>query len=115
MASFSAESGADSRGYHLGWTLAFDDVADTVTVDAVYTRPAGTPDVPPQIAKLTILLNTSVSITLDLVTATLSTGGLFDGNPATMLNSGPRTRTGVRLKISADRAALITHSTEFLP
>lgn len=111
MANFSASSGADSRGSHLEWSLVFNDAVDTVTIDASYSGPAPAP----QVAKITIMLNTSVSITLDLLTARLSTGQLFDGDAATMLNSGPRTRTGVRLKVSADRAALITHSTEFLP
>jgi hypothetical protein len=115
VANFSASSGAFSRGYSLDWTLVFDDVANTVTIDATYTQPPDGTIPVPGTAAITFTLNTSVSIRLDLVTARLSTGQLFDGNSATMLNSGPRTRTGVRLKVSADRAAAITHSTEFVP
>lgn len=115
MANFSASSGAFSRGYSLDWTLDFDDAANTVTVTVVYGRPAGSPDADPQAAKMTLTLNSSVQITLDFLTARLSTGQLFDGSAAPMLNAGARTRSGVKLKVSADRAALITHSTEFLP
>jgi hypothetical protein len=80
-------------------------VANTVTIDATYTQPPDGTIPVPGTAAITFTLNTSVSIRLDLVTARLSTGQLFDGNSATMLNSGPRTRTRrTRLKVSADRA-----------
>lgn len=115
MANFSASSGAFSRGFSLDWTLVFDDAADTVTIDATYSQPPGAGVPVPAVARMTITLNSSVAITLDFNTARIVSGPLFDGNAATMLNAGPRVRTGVRLKISADRAALITHSTEFLP
>lgn len=116
MANFSASSGVDSQGYHLEWTLAFDDAADTVTVDAIYTRSNGQAAPAPQKAEITVTLNTSVAITLNLLTGRLDNGAAFvQGSPGNMLNAGPKTRTGVRLKVSADRAALITFSTDLLP
>ena len=114
MADIFASSGASSGGYTLEWSLVFDDAADTVTIDATYTGPNGPPQ--PQVAALTVTLNTSASIGVDFLTGLLSTGGSFvQGSPGNMLNAGAKTRTNVRLQISPDRAAGITHSTEFLP
>lgn len=115
MANFSASSGASSRGFSLDWALAFDDTANTVTITATHTRTDGSAAPDPQVAKVTVTLNTSVAVTVDLLTGLLNNGQAFDGTATKMINSGPRTRTGVKLKISADRAALITHSTEYLP
>jgi hypothetical protein len=115
MTNFGASSGADGGGCHLGWDLAFNDAADTVTITAVHTRFDGSAAPAPQVAKMTITLNTSVAITLDLLTGRLGGGQAFDGTATAIINSGPRVRTGVRLKVSADRAALITHSTEYQP
>lgn len=116
MANFSASSGASGFGCSLEWTLVFDDAANTVTVNATHRKLSdGTAAPAPQQAQITFTLNSGASISLNLITARLSTNQLFDGNSATMLNAGNRTRTNVRLRISADRAALITHSTEYLP
>lgn len=120
MANFSASSGASSQGFHLGWSLVFDDTANTITLTADHTRTNGTPAPDPQVARITLVLNTSVDITVDLLTGRIlnaqgGQGQAFDGTATPIINSGPRIRTGVKLKISADRAALITYSTEYLP
>lgn len=120
MADFFASSGAGGNGCLLEWALDFDDSANTVTVSSTHKHFNGTAAPDPQIARVTITLNTTVDITLDLLTGRLlnaqgGQGQAFDGTATKIINSGDRTRTGVRLKISADRAALITHSTEYLP
>lgn len=120
MADFHASNGTDSQGFHLQWALVFDDSANTVTITADHTRSNGSAAPNPQVARVTFVLNSSVDITLDLLTGRLlnaqgGQGQAFDGTATAIINSGPRTRTNVRLRISADRAALITHSTEYLP
>jgi len=117
MANFSASSGAMSLGYSLDWTLAFDDAADTVVIEALYTQPPNGVIPVPWRARLTIILNTSVDATVDLITGLLVPSGVpfVQDSPGNMLNAGPKTRTGVKLKVSADRAAAISHSTEFFP
>lgn len=115
MADFFASSGAGGNGCLLEWTLHFDDAADTVTVNATHAHFNGSPAPDPQQAQITLTLNSSVSIGLNLLTGRLTNGQAFDGTATKIINSGDRTRTGVRLKVSADRARLITHSTEYLP
>lgn len=115
MADFFASSGAGGGGCLLEWDLHFNDAADTVTITATHKHFDGSPAPDPQQAQITVTLNTSVSVSVNLLTGRLSTGQAFDGTATAIINSGPRTRTGVRLKVSADRAALITHSTEYLP
>lgn len=115
MADIIAESAAGGNGCRLDWNLDFDDVANTVTVTATHTRFDGSPAPDPQQAQLTLQLNTSVAISLNLLTGRLSNGQAFDGTATKIINSGPRTRTGVRLSVSTDRARLITFSTEYLP
>lgn len=115
MADFGASSGADAPGYHFEWLLLFDDTADTVTVTAVHTRRDGSPAPAPQQAGLTLQINSGQAISLNLLTGQLTPGGLFDGTAGNMLNTGPRTRTNVRLRVSANRAAMIDHSTQYQP
>lgn len=121
MANFSASSGASGWSPSLNgpctleWSLVFDDAANTVTVNATHVKNDGQPAPVPQQAQITLQLNGGQSISLNLITARLSTGQLFDGNAATMLNGGSRTRSGVTLSVSANRAKLITHSTEYQP
>lgn len=115
MANFFASSAAGGHGCRLDWTLDFDDVANTVTVQATHAHFDGSPSPDPQQADLTFTLNTSVSITLNLLTGMLSQGGAFDGTASEIINSGPRTRTGVRLSLSSGRAKVITFSTAYLP
>lgn len=115
MADIFAQSAAGGNGFRLDWTLDFDDVANTVTVDATHTRSNGSvaPD-PPQ-AQITLQLNGGQGIGLDLLTGRLSNGVAFDGTATKIINSGPRTRTSVRLSVSNDRAKLITFSTQYQP
>jgi hypothetical protein len=115
MANFTASSGAGGGGCLLEWSLSFDDAANTVTISATHAHFDGSQAPAPQQADVTFQLSTGQSISINLLTARLSTGQLFDGNAATMLNSGPRTRTNVKLSVTADRAKLITHSTQYLP
>jgi hypothetical protein len=115
MATFFASSAAGGNGSRLDWTLDFDDTANTATVNATHTHFDGSPSPDPQQAALTFRLNTGQSITVDLLTGLLSTGAPFDGTASTMINTGPRTRTNVKLSVSNDRAKLITYSTTYLP
>lgn len=115
MADFSASSGAGSRGYTLEWSLVFDDTANTITINATHRDSAGQPAPAPQEAELTFRLNSGQAIGVNLITARLSNNQLYDGNAATMLNAGDRTRTGVTLSVSSNRARLITHSTAYQP
>ena len=116
MANVSASSGASGLGCILEWSLLFDDAANTVTINATHKRTDGALAPDPQQAQITTTLDTNQTVTVDLLTATIQPGGqLFDGDPASMLNSGPRTRTNVKLKVSADRAAVLTFSTQYQP
>lgn len=130
MADVFAQAGAGGNNCKVLWNLDFDDVANTVTIDSTHTHFDGSPCPDPRKAWITVLLNTSVNITVDLLTGEVGTpnGPLDDpntiltgrqpfvqGSPGKMINAGPKTRTGVRLKISADRAALISFSTQYLP
>lgn len=119
----TASGGAGAGGHKVAWTLEFDDVADTVTIDAVHTRFSGDPQAgPPQTARINIVLPNGDRVACNLLTARLESTDrpawnnvLFDGSAATMLNSGPRTRTNVRLRVSANRARLIEFSTDYQP
>jgi hypothetical protein len=116
MADVFASAGAGGRNCRLDWTLDFDDVANTVTLNATHTHFDGTaaPD-PPQ-AQITIQLNTSVDITVDLLTGLMSQGGQFSqAAPGKIVNQGPKVRTGVRLKVSANRAGALSFSTQYTP
>lgn len=116
MADVFAEAGAGGNNCRLDWTLDFDDSANTVTIDATHTHFDRSPAPDPQQAEITVILNTSVSVTVDLLTGLLSQGGAFvQGSPGKMINAGPKTRTNVRLKVSADRARLISFTTQYLP
>lgn len=115
MADFGASSGAMTPGFNFEWSLLFNDTADTVTVTAVHTRRDGSAAPAPQAAGITLQINSGQAISLDLLTGQLTPGGLFDGTAGNMLNTGPRTRTNVRLRVSADRAAMMTHSTQYQP
>lgn len=115
MADFFASSAAGGNGCRVDWTLNFDDTANTVTIEATHTHFDGSPAPDPQQASITFRLNSGQSITVDLLTGLLSSGGAFDGTASKIINSGPRTRTNVRLSVSTDRAKLITYSTSYLP
>jgi hypothetical protein len=115
VADYIASAGAYGNNCKLVWSLDFDDVANAVAITATHTHFDDSPAPDPQQAVLTFTLNTSQSIDLDLLTGLLSQGGAFDGTATAIINSGTRTRTGVKLKISADRAKLITFSTAYLP
>jgi hypothetical protein len=115
MADLFAESGAGAQGCRLDWQLRFDDAADTVTVTATHTRFDGSPAPDPQQAQITFTLNGGASIGLNLLTGRLTNNQPFDGTATKIIGSGPRTRTNVRLQISANRAQLITHSTQYQP
>jgi hypothetical protein len=67
------------------------------------------------VAQLTFTLGNNQSIGLNLLTGRLTNNQAFDGTATKIINSGPRTRTGVTLRISADRAALLTFSTAYTP
>lgn len=112
----NAEGGAGAGGHRLTWALAFDDVADTVTIDATHARFSGAEQAgPPQVAQINLILPNGNAISVNLITARLGTGQLFDGNAATMINSGPRTRTNVRLRLSPRRSRLIEFTTDYSP
>jgi hypothetical protein len=114
--NFSASSGASGLGFTLEWSLDFDDAANTITINATHVRNSdGAPAPAPQQAELTFRLSNNQSIGVNLITGRLTNGQLFDGTNATMINSGPRTRSGVTLSVSADRASLITNSTSYVP
>lgn len=116
MADIIASGGAGARGTKFLWDLDFDDVANTVTITATHTRFDGSATPDPQQAEITLILNTSVNVTVDCLAGTLSTGGAFSqATPGPMLNQGPRTRTNVKLKVSADRAQAISFTTQYLP
>lgn len=115
MADIFAEGGAGGNGYRLSWTLDFDDVANTVTIDATHARLDGSPASDPQRAEITVQLNSGQAITVDLLTGMMSTGQAFDGTASTMLNTGPRTRTNVKLSVSTSRSKLIAFSTQYKP
>ena len=116
MANITASGGAGSNGVKFLWDLVFDDVANTVQIATTYTKFDGTPaPSPPQVASITVVLNTSVNVTVNCLTGTLSTGGNFSqGSPGPMLNTS-KTRTNVRLRVSANRAAALEFSTQFTP
>lgn len=118
----NAEGGAGAGGHRLTWTLAFDDVADTVTVDATHARFSGAEQLgPPSQAQIVLLLSNGQGVRVNLLTAQLFSGtngnllGLFDGDATSMINDGPRTRTNVRLNVGAGRGRVITFSTLYSP
>lgn len=114
MADIIASGGAGANGCKFLWDLDFDDSANTVTITAVHTHFDDSPAPDPQQAEITVILNSSVSVTVDCLTGRLSTGGNFSqANPGPMLNSGARTRTNVRLRVSQDRAAAISFTTQY--
>lgn len=115
MADISASSAAGGNGCRLDWTLHFDDAADTVTIEATHTRFDGSVAPDPQQAAITIQVNSGQAVTVDLLTGLLSTGGAFDGTASKIINSGPRTRTNVRLTVSTKRAKAINFSTTYTP
>lgn len=131
-----SQGAAGGNGHRVDWTLDFNDTANTITIDAKHTRMASDGQggflpalAEPQRAWITVQLNTGQARTVDLVTGMIGVASgplndintvlnnpqLFDGNAAEMLNSGPRVRTGVRLTVSADRAAMMSFSTQYKP
>lgn len=115
MATIHAEAGAGAAGCLLSWQLDFDDVANTVTVNATHTHFDGSPAPDPQQAQITLQLNSGQPISLDLLTGRLSNGAAFDGTASKIIDSGPRTRSNVRLTVGSGRGKVITFSTQYLP
>lgn len=116
MADVFATAGAGGNNCKVDWTMDFDDSADTVTITATHTHFDGSPAPDPQQADITVQLNSGVSVGVNLLTGVLSTGGNFSqASPGKIINAGAKTRTGVRLRVTADRAALISFSTQYLP
>jgi hypothetical protein len=117
----TASGGSGAGGHKLLWTLQFDDAANTVTIDATHTKFDGSTAIgDPLVAGITLTLNNGQKIRVDLLTGELFDAqddslGLFDGTPGTMLNTGPRTRTGVRLQVSAGRGRVLTFNTSYVP
>lgn len=116
MADILASGGAGGNNCKVLWDLDYDDAANTVTIAATHTHFDDSPAPDPQQAQITVQLNSGQAISVDLLTGLLSTGGPFSQtSPGPIINAGPKTRTSVRLRISAGRAQLITISTEYLP
>lgn len=116
MADIQSSGGAGAKGCKFLWDLNFDDSANTVTITAIHTHFDGSPALDPQQADITVVLNSSVSITVNCLTGKLSNGQDFSqASPGPMLNTSPKTRTGVRLKVSADRAAALSFTTQYTP
>lgn len=114
MANIFVSAGASAIRGRLAWDLTFDDVANTVTINAVHTRPNGSPAPDPLVAIITVTLEGGASVSVDLLTGLLNGGAPFvQGSPGKMINAGPKTRTSVRLTVSADRAASISFATEY--
>lgn len=112
MAQIGYGAEVSGHGHKLVWNAVLDDVAHTITLDAVHTLFDGVspPLGDPQKAQITLILNSGQPFVIDLLTD----GGQFDGGAAMIINSGPRVRQNVRLKVSSDRAQLISHSTDYL-
>src|SRR5689334_9664970 len=78
----------------LPWSFDFDDVANTVTVTGTHTKNDDSPVVDPQVARLTIVLNTSLDATVDLLTGKLVAPPALAGqdfsqsSPGEILNAG---------------------------
>lgn len=118
----NAEGGAGAGGHRLTWTLAFDDVADTITINATHAQFSGAEQLAaPQEAQIVLELSNGQSIRLNLLTGVLFNNnngnslGLFDGVAGNMLNTGDRTRTNVRLRVAAGRGRVLTFSTLYQP
>jgi hypothetical protein len=117
-----AEGGAGANGKIVLWTLDYDDVADTVTIDARYVffgtdTPVGSD---PTQAVLVLEPPAGQNVNVDLLTGHITRGstdlGLFDptGNPK-LLDSGPRTRTNQKLKVNVGRGRDISFSMLYAP
>jgi hypothetical protein len=115
MADIHVSSAAGGNGCRLDWTLDFNDVANTVTINATHRHFDGSAAPDPQQAQITLTLGNNQTISVNLLTGLLGNGQAFDGTATKIINSGDRTRTGVTLKVTADRAALIVFSTEYIP
>lgn len=108
----NASGGSGAGGHKLLWSLEFDTVANSITIDATHTRFDGsTAAGDPQAATITVERNNGQSMTLNLLTD----GTVFDGGPANMLNTGPRTRSNVTLRVGQGRGQVLTFSTTYSP
>lgn len=121
MANVHADGTVEAHGLSFHWDLDFIDAANTVTVDAHHTVLAdGTAAATPQKAQFTLQDNSSTTITVDCLTGKfvsppqLAGQNFSQSRSGSMLNAGPVTRTGVRLKVSTDRAAGIESSSSYL-
>lgn len=110
MAVIHAEGAAGAAGCRLDWILDFDDVANTVTVTATHTRFDGSPATDPQVAGITVQLNSGQPRTFDLLTIPAPS----DGQPG-ILGKGAQVFTNVRLRIGSGRGQVITFTTTYLP
>lgn len=116
MADVFAQGAAGGRNCRLDWSVDFDDSADTVTINATHTHFDGSAAPNPPVATLIVTLNSSVDIAVDLLTGDLTPGGQFSqASPGVIVNAGAKVRTGVRLKVSADRAAAMFFTTQYTP
>jgi hypothetical protein len=128
MADVIGHGEAGANNCKIVWDLHFDDAANTVTISAVHTHFDGSPAPDPQKAWITVRLNSSVDITVDTLTGKMGTPdrppedpaavltnqqNFSQASPGPMLNAGVKPRTGVKLKVSADRAAAISFSTQY--
>jgi hypothetical protein len=99
----------------------FDDVANTIVITASFSKNDDTPCPDPQFALLTIVLNTSVNATIDLLTGKITAPAQLAGqdfsqaSPGEILNGGSKTRTGVTLRVSANRAAALSFGLDWKP
>jgi hypothetical protein len=121
-ASATVRGTSPSQGLcKLPWNFHFDDAANTVTITATHTKNDDTAATDPQNAQLTIVLNTSLDATVDLLTGKLTAPPALAGedfsqtSPGEILNAGSKTRTGVKLKVSANRAAAVQFSFAYTP
>jgi phage baseplate assembly protein gpV len=116
MSNVHAQGTVGANGCMMPWSVDFDDAANTVTVNTTHTRFDGSPCSDPSEASITVTLNTSVNITVDCLTGKLSSGGDFSQtSPGELLNAGPKVRTGVRLRVSPDRAAVLAFTVRYTP
>jgi len=116
MANVFASAGAGGNNCRLDWSLNFDDAANTITIDATHTHFDGSPAPDPLQALIVVQLSNNAEVSVNLLTGALSSGGQFSQtSPGVMINTGPKTRTGVRMKVSADRAGAMVFSTLYTP
>lgn len=124
MANVHADGTVEAHGFSFHWDLDFIDAADTVTINVQHTHLAdGTPaNEVPSVATFRLEDNGSRTVIVDCLTGKFAPGtnpsGIVGQNfsqthSGSMLNAGPISRTGVRLKVSTDRAAGIESGSQY--